>query len=441
VMVRDTAVDLNGEHGRGINVNESSSALVEQCFLKGNREAGINVIESTAHLVDTVVQDTLPEQPGINAMGVAGVLGSTLTMENCAVAGTQGWGIGLSKSTATLDRIYVADTVCETLDGRVGGWGLGLKDMEHFEMTNSTVVRNWEIGLTSWNSPLSIDSCLLAETRPNPDGMGRGMELKEGSPATISNSVVSGTTQLGFLVVDSEVELTHSLIEATATDDQGWHGYGLALFEGGSVAVSSSLIDQSHTAGISLVAGSSLEMDSCVVRRTQPNGGEAHGYGISAREGASLDMNRSAVVDSHAAGVYLLESDGLLVASLVSGVAESKASWLVDGELVDVPEKVADGVVVLSAPGGFSLESTLVEDCARAGLVLSGSKVYLAGNVIADSRFGLVDQESEVVETGTYFLDNDYNHNPNPGEALPVSNEPLEMPEPVAKPDWSDHEE
>ena len=426
-VVRDTtASPLN--QGRGINVRddpmtrERGAATIMRTLVEGSREVGIMVHASDAHLGSSVVRDTLPGLDdrfgrciSVQAEPSTGER-SHATIRDALFERCRDGGLSVSGSDATVESTTVRD-ILPNLDAGIRGYGIATQAYASTGASRLTVVgsmfdRCSEAAMFLTGSEVDIDDVAVVDSQPVMGLHGRGFSMQNdptlgiSSAATIRRSRVIGGVEAGVYTQASKLLLEGVLVRGVAPrPHDGMHGRGATLQIDPETATPSevevrwSIFEGNSDVGVA-VSGSSLLLESTVVRDTSPvNGiaGEAIEVGpaLNATELGHFEVRWSVLERQGSAGLFVASS-GRIESSVV------RSSFPVDAQF-------GDGIAILAFlhQPHVDIVNVLIADSQRAAIATFGGTVSLSRNTLACNAMQLVRQDYEGFHgTFTDALDN-----------------------------------
>lgn len=124
----------DGEGGRGVNVERTSTVTIRRALVDANHEIGVFVHAASAlTLEDAVVRGTLSNDRGIGGMGVSVQDGSTADLSRIAIESNLGVGLFSWSGTVTGTDVAIASTgewPCYAAGTCTAGWGYGVSAVE-----------------------------------------------------------------------------------------------------------------------------------------------------------------------------------------------------------------------------------------------------------------------------------------------------------------------
>jgi len=200
---------------------------------------------------------------------------------------------------------------------------------------------------------------------------------------------VERVNRAGIAIVGSDAVIESTAIrDVGAEPSSGIFGRGISIEpdastgERSNVTLRNCLVERTHEAGIAIL-GSDADVRSCAILDTRPRPGDAQfGRGfliqesIEARLPANVKIAWSVVDQSHNVGISVVSAQLVLEHSVVSNT-------LPTFELLDF----GDGVASQSLYGfnfetKVSIDSSIVEQSARAGLAAFGADIDLSRSLL-----------------------------------------------------------
>ena len=222
-IIADTRPDAaNNEEGIGLGIAASattklqSNVSVKDSLIERNHVAGIQVSSSTATVERTVVRETVAEASskrygsGIVANEQTFVdLPSKLTVTDCLVVGNTSTGIGISRSTANLQRTVIRSTGPTTADLK-DGEGISVLALAGTKGTSATirdciVDTNRSAGIQVENATVTVERSQVIATLPIKkgglfgDGIQVGADPFDSARVDLADSLVQGNARSGVV--------------------------------------------------------------------------------------------------------------------------------------------------------------------------------------------------------------------------------------------------
>ena len=264
-------------------------------------------------------------------------------------------------------------------------------DPGRFVASSSLIDQNHEVGVAASGSEVELTATVVRRTLAEAQTglFGRGLDVAAdpvfGAPslATLTVSLIEQNRGVGVMVFDSELAMETSVVRDTQpTDADGDAGWGIGLQATilqqaqPTATVVSSLLEGNHGMGISSF-GYDVTVDATVVRGTLPEivtgrYGRGIGSGISSTgEPDTVALRWSVIADNHEMGVFAIDGDFTIEASLVTGTRKAN-------------DLFGDGVAVLSldTPASLLVSSSRVESSARAGAACFGAFLRISDTTL-----------------------------------------------------------
>jgi hypothetical protein len=232
-------------------------------------------------------------------------------------------------------------------------------------------------------SGLSIGSdAALREVRVH-DCAGHGIDVGAGGSVSMEASLVEGVVEYGIAAPGGDVTVVDSVVRDVAPSATGEWGAGLlawsALMDKQTVVVRRSIIERTHTFGISVQDAVDTVVEDTLVRdvEVRPADGE-HGIGIyqwwadTSSSRASLTVSGSVLEHLHAHGVVSWGGDTAIERITVRDIAapDTMDEWGAGIGIMSIDE--AD-----RTSGVGSVRQSTVDDAHRIGIELWGSQAEL----------------------------------------------------------------
>jgi hypothetical protein len=336
---------------------------------------------------------SLPTIVSLNG-GSLTLRGLTLTGDGTAVLAENATGV-------TLDRLVITDTL--------------------------------QTAISVFNGPydVTITNTLVQGTRSMAGLLGFGVDATGGVSVTIQDSAFYQNRSSALLVAaaPTTASLTDVLLEATGPDEGTQNfGEGLVVQGGATVDLTAVAVVNNHLSGIEPSdPGSLVTATSVVVEGTLPQISDmALGVGVEVFNGGAITLTGSAVLASHAAGVFASDSgtkatlQGTLVYGTLTDVTTGKLGRGLDAQngavvTVDACAFVKNhelGVVALDPGTAVTTQGLLVEDTQKnaagewgGGLIAStGAALHLTGTIVSGGTIaGVLASEATVDATQCLF--------------------------------------
>lgn len=404
-FIEDVQPGAGNAFGQGVNLVTGGHATITASAIVGSRgtgillDAGKPTLSITGSLVAGTGFDSGPELGG-NALAVAG---GTATVDNCAFVGNRGPQM-LVRGPATLQ---VTGTLFSA-GPEVGppqippeelpaGRGVDLGEGATASFLQCDIRSNYEAGVLVRDpgTDVTLDTCFVGDTESGYERLGAGIEVEFGGTVHAYRTAVVRNTEAGVSAVleGSTVEGDGLLVEGTKPGKDGYFGYGLTAREHASMSIANSAIVSNHEMG-GFFGGSlvTVALEASIVERTLPSAYDgSRGMGLVCHDGATLDLSSSAILHNRTAALAFTIANGHVTGSLLSDVPNGKFTLLNPDHTY---EDVGDGLLALFG-SDVQVENTRIVGCSRAGLLFGDSRGNVAGSTVTDNRFGLVLQGTD----------------------------------------------
>ncbi len=404
--VEDTRPQENGEGGQGIYAYAGASLDAEACEVRGNTAVGVHAADSgtSVRLWERILENTPANEKGEGGHGIDAHDGASLEAEACevrrnTVTGVFAYGSGTS---VTLEGTIIEDT--QPNDGGIDGHGVLVTTGASLHAEGCELRRNTATGvLVAYpSSSVTLRETIIEDTRSSDhstDGVGIGVMQAASLDAEACD--LRGNVGLGLGAVDSgtSVTLRETSVEDTKSDDYGVFGYGIQISEGASLHAEGCEFNGNTALGV-LAEGDGTSVTLQDTRIASTKRGEIYtvGVGVAAqdeasvvatgievswnegpgiaatKDGTQLTCSDCAVRDNQFAGAVVVSDATLdVIQSVIEGTTEQ--------------ENIGGGVGVYAEPCGgppfLSVTGTSIQDNAIAGVWLSGGGSYsLTDNAI-----------------------------------------------------------
>lgn len=360
-------------------------------------------------------------RPGI---WVRGEVAAPHDIEAVTISETPVYGLlAESPQVINLRNVRIRDTQARASTQTLGR-GLELQAGARVIATGLSLERVREVGavVSGAGSTLEVTQLLVEATLPRAsDGaFGRGIVVNAGATAGLRNAIVRDNRDVGISVsgAGAALEAEQLLVLRTAANSRGILGRGLELKGGATATLTDVVVRESHEAGIIATdQGSSLDATRVGVQDTRsPPAGLDAGVGILCQSGAAMRLEAVAVDSSRKVGVEVIGTGSQLTATGLS-VAYTKAST--------IPLETGGGLLVRDR-GRLIAEDLLLLSNADVGIVVAdpGATAQLQrAQILAtrsrsnDGRFG----HGLQVENGGTVTANDLDLRSNREVAIDVS--------------------
>ena len=344
--------------GVGVAADPGATAVLEENAIVGNLGSGLVILgaDTTARATGNLFEGTKEREiDGRFGYGVLAELGGKASLSGNALVSNREYGLRASGAETKVDMTSdLVEATAPSVGWPSGSAGLFAADDSKVTVTGCAVVGNGGAGL--WLTSIAqadVQGNLIAGTRELSalDPFAVAVVVDSAPGVTLVGNAITGNHGGGLLVQDldhggARVEVVETLVERTTPlESTGEWGFGVVVEGAGQLAVTSSVVRESHIAALAV-------------------GG---------------------------AGTTVLVSH-----SLLRGTRAGRFINLVDGTL---HTGAGDGVLV---QGGayVDLSRTLVLGCVRAGIVFDGGVGRIARTASMSNEYGLVLQGSPVPDVG-----------------------------------------
>jgi len=372
----------------GVEVSGKRASLVlRDSLVADNYNTGIILGQGELIVERSVIRDTRPRLSGDyvgDGFGVhvtSGGVPGRITLRDSLVARNHGAGLELSRAHAVIERSVIQATHAHA---SVAWRGAGIYSPEaavptSLVLRDSLVRDNHFAGVSVTGPSVTIERTVVKNTLPNalPDASSIGILANWPAVLTLRDSRVEGTRGVGLALQGAVGAVTGTVVRDSSPAPSGRTlGYGIVA----SVAVAAktpalltvkdSVVANAQGLGLAVIH-SDATVERTVVRDTREEvvEGKAMGVGIYAGfylglgldRTATLELRDSVVRGSAGAGLQLLTAR-----ATVSGCRIEKTAPTTEG--------FGDGIAAAGdashGPVSVTVEDSLVQDSARAGLLL-----------------------------------------------------------------------
>jgi hypothetical protein len=334
---KDQGFGIGIQAGFGLTNEPASTVTLKECIVADNRRLGVGLWGAKATLERTVVRGTKHQLsdgkwgPGIQ-VGALGKLVTDLTLTDCLVAENRFAGVAAnSGAKVTIKRSVVRDTESQ-LSNKMYGFGVGGLTGAVIALEESLILDNQQAGYSLLGASGTISSSVMRGTRCQlaDKKLGYGIQAAatkdDASKLTVTDSLVSGNTNVGVFVEGADVTIERTVVRDThprALDRDKGDGVQATRSEvgGADLTLKDCLISNNRNAGV-ILFGSKGTLERVIIRDTQPRDADREtGVGLAAREWnkepASLEVRDSVIANNRSIGVRLCGSKATLERSVV----------------------------------------------------------------------------------------------------------------------------
>ncbi len=312
----------------------------------------------------TLDEVQITENPAVGLVSLRG----DVDLSNSRLERNQGGGLVSLYGTVTLKDSDVRDT-----QGDSGGYGPGIFLGEaQLTATGCTIEGNRSIGVHLSRSAATLERCEILDTQSDANGWdGSGCSVWEGSSLTLIDSTVQDNHYAGVAAYDSTVTLKRSEVLDTWPEDVGTHGGGVSLIEGSDLICIDSTLTNNHFTSLYLY-GSTATLDGCEVRDTWPDDTGEGGVGVGVISGSVITITDSIIDGNHSHGVFIEGSDATIERSSVSQTQSNEAGG---GRGISVQDSAT-----------LSLIDSEVAENHEIGLAIIAGSATVVGTTVRDTQ-------------------------------------------------------
>lgn len=250
-VVRDTQMQLDGTHGRGVNVIGGASARIERTVVERSHETGVFASQaSTIELTDVLVRTVEPVVD--DGAGVSIEMGSTGMLARVRIEDTSGAGLSVSRSNVTARELVVRDVAPEI---EAGDRGFGV---DVFANSAATIERVLIERTRAAAIAVNLGASLIASdlivrdvgARELEDDMGNGV-IALGSSVELTRARIERTAGEAVSIADGTTARIADLSTASTGAD-GRSGDGLLVYLGATLEGDRISIDDAADVSVSL---------------------------------------------------------------------------------------------------------------------------------------------------------------------------------------------
>lgn len=353
----------------------------------------------------TLVEGTLPESTTSQfGFGIDVENGGELVLHQSALVGNRSVAVYLSKpmTKAVVSESLIQGTLPAVADNEMGR-AIQIQEGSTVEVRSSAIVENrdWALFTVLPSSSATVIESIIGRGRPLAGDVfrGSGIAILDGANLNMAASVLTESRGISLWASDpgTNVTLSRNLFTKTLPElSDGSDGRGIEVINGASLQLESSAVVENREIGLvsSSFAASSptlVSITKSLFEHTLPeeNSG-AYGVGLLCSGVVQLELSDSAVRDSRTAGVLLgAGATSAISRSLIEQVLPGSFYTYLDGTILEKYDGIGDGVVV-AFDGTANIADTLVRSADRAGMIFESSRGVLRGVHSLESRFGLI---------------------------------------------------
>lgn len=301
-------------------------------------------------------------------------------------------GVGiLNALDVHIDRLWIHDT---------GSMGLDVEASlsSSADVSGSLIESAHEVGVFSWASELTLESCVVRRTQLEPSGFGGyGIQARQdpstGEAATLSitRSLVAENRQMGILVLGSTLTADGVAVMDTEPRADGGLGRGISVFweeittTPSSATIRQVVLARNREVGL-MVGASDVSIERTTVRDTLPEvstGQGGRGIGI---EGSPNGLVRSTgaireslIERAGGVGMFAAAADAIVESTIVRGGAEAPGG--------SAPGRGVEARHLSSAaPTTLTIRGDVIEGNADIGILLGGVHAEIDETLVRGTR-------------------------------------------------------
>ncbi|MBS2020448.1 MAG: hypothetical protein JST00_46755 [Deltaproteobacteria bacterium] len=311
----------------GISIAPGGELRLEDTVLDGNSLAGISLSDGNGKLdaARIVVRGTRPSSGGDRGMGLNVQASSTAVIRDASFAGNSGQNVRVSSSsTATLERVILRD-------GRPSpafdfGRGLQLQGGAKATLTRAAVIDDYEIGIAAGDgTTLDLKDVVVARTKLAKSGsFGRALNAFGGAIVNVDGLHAYDNHDASIMVAEkgTRVAIRRSVIADTQLDRDGYVGRALTTQEGASLEVEDSAVVGSRESALAVFGqGSRAVIRRAVITQTSPNASDVFGHGALVTLGGALLVEDVEISRSAGFGIGVGDGSARIVRARIRGNA------------------------------------------------------------------------------------------------------------------------
>ena len=417
--------------GEGIRVVGGALSL-EGVVIEGASFAGIVSRGGAEVTGERVVIRHMEPDPTVGLGVAVAALGGSVALTHAVFDGAREFGFLVDGATGV---VVLADAAIRrmhpTASGDIGV-AVALAGGARVSLSGTVVehAHTGAITVGGAGTRLELDHVLVRNAGPErrTGDFGVGISVFDGASATIRRTVCE-TARAAGMTIYSEAEPSAVVLEdvvVRAVDPElstGERGYGIGVLQSATMDARRVLVEQVHTAGVSVFGGADAQIEDLQVLDVRPGAGIA-GNGVTVEASASLALSRARIDRAHEVGVSVfdaavLDAEDLAIADMRSRLGDGtfgRAINVQDGNVTLARTRIEDALEVgLFAHGAtstvtgtdVSIARTHERDCAAIGcpegpsITLGNGLVAVGAATITLSRFEVIESELVGVQIGS----------------------------------------
>lgn len=424
LLVKGTRPRPGPAGNRGVSVQDGGTMHMERALLTGNARTnalcGGSVPDtlSSMTLKDVVLTQVTPAEPGALTEDLFVNHGSNVSLENAVVLhhGRTGIMVADPGTSVALDGLVVIGP--EASDATISE-GINIQGGAAASLHQVAIHRGHDVGLYASDEGTTVqaEGLYIHETQATgepPSGM--GVLAREGATLSLEGGALVGNVEAGLIARGfATVDVAGLLVEGTQATATGLKGSGIDAFNGAEVTIErSALMENTLVSLLAILQPTVIEIRDSVIAHTLRDSAEFWGRGVQVQAGATLIVERCAIIDNYEAAIFMWEAIGEIRDTLLSDTKVNGEEQFGDGLLVTLSEVIAEGI--LATRNG------------RVGVLFDRTEGTISGCSITDNTFGLATQGADVPEVSE---DNTVVGNVNDvvkNSELSIPDEEMELP-------------
>ncbi|MBD90437.1 MAG: hypothetical protein CL940_08875 [Deltaproteobacteria bacterium] len=425
LLVKGTRPRPGPAGNRGVSAQDGGTMHMERALLTGNARTNalcggsIPNTLSAMTLKDVVLTQVTPAEPGATTEDLFVNHGSTVSVENTVVLhhGVIGIIVDDPGTSVALDGLVVIGP--EASDATVSE-SINVQGGASVSLHQAAIHRGRDTGLyiTDEGTSVQAEGLYINETQPTAQiSSGMGILAREGATLNLEGGALIRNFEAGLIARGfATADVAGLLVEGTQATTTGEKGSGIDAFNGAEVTIErSALMENTLVSLLAILQPSVIEIRDSVIAHTLRDAVEFWGRGVQVQAGATLIVERCAIIDNYEAAIFMWEAIGEIRDTLLSDTKVNGEEQIGDGLLVTLSEVIAEGI---SATRN-----------GRVGVLFDRTEGTISGCSITDNAFGLATQGEDVPEVSE---DNAVMGNVNDvvkNSELPIPDEQMVLPE------------
>jgi hypothetical protein len=423
VYMSDTHPKGDNIYGAGAEVVKGAELTLDASAVVRSHVHGVMASDNGTKLTmkNSLVAETKTNIPvAHDAIGVLVIGQSVANLEGIVSTGNRVAALHAGDySDVTVKNSVLERTLEDEVDNDIG-YGVQTIGEGTLRIESSVIQENTggNLVILGAGREVTLDRCLVKGAKPKPNDMkqGGGIYVTQAGELQLENSTLIDNlgSALQVSTDDSKVEASRSLFQGTKIDlANGIDGHGALAFNGGAATFTDcAFIENQNSGAAAGGSGSAITLDHSLIQGN-PSLPPAFGYGVSGADAVSVTVTSSAILGSRLAGIILVGGNGTITDSIVREVKEGKAK---NGATV------GDGILVLAGDGEASVavSGSLVEQCDRAGILLTSGNGKLSGSKVTKNQYGLVIQGAKAEVDGDSEISGNSVRDRDDAGALPL---------------------